>query len=70
LLVELSLLGLLVFIDIDDFKLLSDFIVSFVAYLDVSVFSISVEALVLNLKHLTLLIDNVSTFSFPDLPPS
>jgi transcriptional antiterminator len=70
LLVELSLLGLLVFIDIDDFKLLSDFIVSFVAYLDVSVFSISVKVLVLNLKYLTLLVDNETTFSFPDLPPS
>jgi hypothetical protein len=50
--------------------LLSDLILSSSDNLNISVLSISVEALVLNLKHLTLLIDNVSTFSFPDLPPS
>jgi hypothetical protein len=70
LLVELSLLWFLVLIDIDDLPLLSDFIISSVAYCDALAVSISKETLVLNLKYLILLVDYVTTFIFPDLPPS
>jgi hypothetical protein len=67
--VKLSLLWLRVFINIDDLPLLSE-IASSTSDLDVSVFSISVKVLVLNLKYLTLIIDNIATFKSPDLPPS
>jgi hypothetical protein len=70
LLVKFTLLWLRVFVNIDDFPLLSDFIVSSVVNLDVSILSIGVKVLVLNLKYLALLINNETTFSFPELPPS
>jgi hypothetical protein len=50
--------------------LLSEVLTTLVVDLDVSVFHVSVQVLVLNFKNLTLLVDNVSTFSSEDLPPS
>jgi hypothetical protein len=70
LLVQLSLLWLRIIVNIDNLPLLSVKIVTSVAYLDVSVFSISVEILVLNFKNLTFLINNQSSFSLEELPPS
>jgi hypothetical protein len=48
---------------------LSDVVSSVVDH-DVSVFSISVEVLVLNFNNLTLLVDDVSTLVSEYLPPS
>jgi hypothetical protein len=71
LLVELSLLWLRVLINIDDLPLLSEIIsISSASYLNVSVLGVRVKVLVLNLKDLTLIIDNETTFKSPDLPPS
>jgi hypothetical protein len=68
--VQLTLLWLGVLINIDDFPLLSEVLTTLVVDLDVSVFHVSVKVLVLNFKNLALLVDNVSTFSSEDLPPS
>jgi len=45
-------------------------VIASIADLDVSVFGIGVEVLVLNFKNLTLLVYNISSFSSPELPPS
>jgi len=70
--VKLSFCGLsLPFININEIPLLSEIVsISSVVDHDVSALHIGVEVLVLNFKDLTLLIDNVSTFSSPELPPS
>jgi hypothetical protein len=48
---------------------LSDVISSVVDH-DVSLFSISVEVLVLNFNYLSFFVDNESTFISEELPPS
>jgi hypothetical protein len=56
-------------IDVDDFPLLSE-VGSSGSNLDVSVFHISVQVLVLNFKNLALFVDNESTLILEELPPS
>jgi hypothetical protein len=68
-LVEFTLLWLRVFINIDDFPLLSD-ILAGVSNHDVSVFCIGIQILVLNLKNLSFFISDKTSLSSPHLPPS
>jgi len=68
-LVQFTLLWFRVFINIDDFPLLSD-ILAGVSNHNVSVFSISVQFLILNFKNLSFIISNESSLSSPELPPS
>jgi len=69
LLIQFTFLGLRVLVNVNNLPLLSEVIAS-IADLDVSVFGIGVEVLVLNFKNLTLLVYNISSFSSPELPPS
>jgi len=68
-LVQFTLLWLRVFVNVDDFPLLSD-IISSISNHNVSVLSIGVEILVLNFKNLSFLVYNESLLSSPELPPS
>jgi len=45
-------------------------VIASIADLDVSVFGIGVEVLVLNFKNLSFLVYNESLLSSPELPPS
>jgi hypothetical protein len=67
--VQFTLLWLLVIINKHNFPLLSNVITS-ITNLDVSVFVVSVDTLVLYFKDLTFLIDNESSFGSKELPPS
>jgi hypothetical protein len=69
LLVQFTLLWLRVLINIDDLPLLSD-VISFVCNLDISVFHISVDVLVLNFNNLSFLVDDVTSLVSEELPPS
>jgi len=67
--IHLTLGWLLVLIDIDDFPLLSEFVV-LATYHDISVFHISVDSLVLNLDNLSSLVDEITSLISEELPPS
>jgi hypothetical protein len=69
LLVQLSLLWLIVLVYIHDLPLLSEILVSGI-YHDISLLLIGSLFLVLNFENLSFLVNNVSTFSSEDLPPS
>jgi hypothetical protein len=69
LLVKLSLLWLRVLVNIHNLPLLSKVVTS-ISNLDVSVFSVSVKILVLNLKDLSFFVHNESSLSSEELPPS
>ena len=67
--IQLTLLWLRVFVNVNDLPLLSD-ISSFISNLDVSVLSVSVEVLILNFNNLSFFIDNETCLVSKELPPS
>jgi len=67
--IQLTFLWLRVLINVNNLELLSEISTS-VGNLDVSVFSIGIEVLVLNFNDLSFLIDDEPTFISEDLPPS